>query len=112
MNIDQPNVPDSFLALDSLHVKPHSYPLNPLLPNFVPSTSSHVNPARTSSSAVITSPAAFSSPKSAIDEIQAINEKYSAIESKMNMLVASISGFIGSINTSSTSSSANTAGSN
>ncbi|GBB85659.1 hypothetical protein RclHR1_12140008 [Rhizophagus clarus] len=47
------------------------------------------------------------------DEIQAINAKHSAIENKLDMLANSISGFIGSIASSSFSSdSANTAGSN
>ncbi|GBC10796.1 hypothetical protein RclHR1_09910005 [Rhizophagus clarus] len=111
MNINQPNVSKSSAMHDSLHVIPPSRPLNPLLPDFVPSTS-HVVPASTSSSAVITPSAPIPSPKHASTEIQAINEKHTAIESKMDMLVASISGFIGSINTSTTSNSANTASSN
>ncbi|GBB91035.1 hypothetical protein RclHR1_18120006 [Rhizophagus clarus] len=46
------------------------------------------------------------------DEIQAINAKHSAIENKLDMLANSISGFIGSIASSSSSSdSANIAGS-
>ncbi|GBB91030.1 hypothetical protein RclHR1_18120001, partial [Rhizophagus clarus] len=111
MNIDQPDVSNSSSAQDSLHVKSPSRPLNPLLPDFIPSTS-HVSPARTLSSAASTPSTTLPSQKSAIDEIQAINEKHSAIESKMDMLVTSISGFIGSINTSSTSNLANTANNN
>ncbi|GET01205.1 hypothetical protein RCL_jg18932.t1 [Rhizophagus clarus] len=111
MNIDQPDISKSSATHDSLHVIPFSRPLNPLLPDFVPSTS-HVVPASTSSSAVITPAAPIPSSKHANAEIQAINEKHSAIESKMDMLVASISGFIGSINTSTTSNSANTASPN
>ncbi|GBB99586.1 hypothetical protein RclHR1_35700001 [Rhizophagus clarus] len=110
MNIDQPNVSKSSAMHDSLHVIPSSRPLNPLLPDFVLLTS-HVAPVSTSSSAVITPSAPIPSPKHASAEIQAINKKHTAIESKMDMLVASISGFIESINTSTTSNSANTASS-
>ncbi|GBB94805.1 hypothetical protein RclHR1_24170003 [Rhizophagus clarus] len=110
MNIDHLDVSNPFLTQNSLRAKPSSRPLNPLLPDFVPLTSS-VIPARTSSSAVITSAPTIPSPQHASAEIQAINEKHSAIESKMDMLVASIGSFIGSINTSSTSNSANTASS-
>ncbi|GES86859.1 hypothetical protein RCL_jg20765.t1 [Rhizophagus clarus] len=79
MNIDQPNVSESSAMLDSLHVIPSSRPLNPLLPDFVPSTS-HVAPVSTSSSAVITPSAPIPSPKHASAKIQAINEKHTAIE--------------------------------
>ncbi|GES95932.1 hypothetical protein RCL_jg291.t1 [Rhizophagus clarus] len=51
MNIDPPDVSKSSAPRDSLHVIPPSRPLNPLLPDFVPSMS-HVVPASTSSSAV------------------------------------------------------------
>ncbi|GBC05510.1 hypothetical protein RclHR1_06260016 [Rhizophagus clarus] len=111
MNIDQPDVSTSSLTHDSLHAKPPSRPLNPLLPDFV-SLVSHVLPTRTSSPAAITPPAALPFLNNATAKIQAINEKHSAIKSKMDMLVASISGFIGSINTPSTTNSANTASSN
>ncbi|GES86650.1 hypothetical protein RCL_jg20591.t1 [Rhizophagus clarus] len=111
MNIDQPDVSNPFLAQNSLRVETLSRPHNPLLPDFVPLTSP-IAPARTSSLAVITSATTISSLNHASTKIQAINEKHSAIESKMDMLVASISSFIGSINTSSTSNSANTASSN
>ncbi|GBB99510.1 hypothetical protein RclHR1_35410002 [Rhizophagus clarus] len=110
MNIDQPDVSRPPLAQESPLIVPHSRPLNPLLPDFVPSTS-HVVPASTSSSAVIMPSAPILSPKHASAEIQAINEKHLAIESKMDMLVASIGSFIGSINTSTTSNLADTANS-
>ncbi|GBB83881.1 hypothetical protein RclHR1_10550001 [Rhizophagus clarus] len=111
MNIDQPDISRPSLAQDSSLSMSHSRPLNPLLPDFVPSTS-YVVPANTSSSAVITPSAPILSPKHASAEIQAINEKHSAIESKMDMLVASIGSFIGSINTSTTSNLADTANNN
>ncbi|GES94343.1 hypothetical protein RCL_jg14144.t1 [Rhizophagus clarus] len=79
MNIDQPTVSHPSLAQDSPLVMSPSRPLNPLLPDFVPSTS-HVVPASTSSSAVITPSAPVPFPKHASAEIQAINEKHSAIE--------------------------------
>ncbi|GBC05524.1 hypothetical protein RclHR1_06260030 [Rhizophagus clarus] len=85
MNIDQPDVSKSSATHDSLHVISPSRPLNLLLPDFVPSTS-HIVPASTSSSAVITPSAPIPSPKHASTEIQAINEKHSAIKSKMDML--------------------------
>ncbi|GBB96598.1 hypothetical protein RclHR1_27940001 [Rhizophagus clarus] len=110
MNIDQPDVSHPSLVPVSPPSISHSRPLNPLLPDFVPSTS-HVVPTSTSSSAVVTPSAPILSPKHANAEIQAINEKHSAIESKMDMLVASIGSFIGSINTSPTSNSADTASS-
>ncbi|GBB92764.1 hypothetical protein RclHR1_20510003 [Rhizophagus clarus] len=88
MNIDQPDVPNSSAAQDSLHVTSPSRPLNPLLPDFVPSTS-QVVPAYTPSLAVITPSALTPSPQHANAEIQAINEKHSAIESKMDMLQSS-----------------------
>ncbi|GBB85730.1 hypothetical protein RclHR1_01220026 [Rhizophagus clarus] len=110
MNIDQPNVSRPPLVQDSPPSMSHTRSLNPLLPDFVPSTS-HVVPASTSSSAVVTPSAPILSPKHASAEIQAINEKHSAIESKMDMLVASIGSFIGSINTSTTSNLADTASS-
>ncbi|GBB94296.1 hypothetical protein RclHR1_23270004 [Rhizophagus clarus] len=111
MNINQPDVSNSSLAQDSLLNTPPSRPLNPLLPDLVPAIS-HVNSAHNPSSVAITPPATLPFPKNTSDEIQAINEKHSAIESKMDMLVASISGFIGSINTSPISSLANSVGSN
>ncbi|GBB98464.1 hypothetical protein RclHR1_32330001 [Rhizophagus clarus] len=110
MNIDQPVVSRPPLVQDSPPSMSHSRSLNPLLPDFVPSTS-HVVPASTSSSAVVPPSAPILSPQHASAEIQAINEKHSAIESKMDMLVASIGSFIGSINTPATSNSANTASS-
>ncbi|GES74009.1 hypothetical protein RCL_jg4409.t1 [Rhizophagus clarus] len=79
MNIDQPTVSKSSAMHDSLHVIPPSRPLNPLLPDFVPSTS-HVAPVSTSSLAVIMPSAPIPSPKHASAEIQAINEKHTAIE--------------------------------
>ncbi|GBB90850.1 hypothetical protein RclHR1_17960005 [Rhizophagus clarus] len=111
MVIDHPDVPNPSLAKNSLNGTPPSRPLNPLLPDFVSSTPPVV-PACNPSSAINTSASTIPSPQQASAEIQAINEKHSAIESKMDMLMASISGFIGSINTSSTSNSANTASSN
>ncbi|GBB99925.1 hypothetical protein RclHR1_36850003 [Rhizophagus clarus] len=110
MNINQPDVSHPSLVQDSPLSMSHSRPLNPLLPDFVPSTS-HVVPASTSSSAVVTPSAPILFPKHASAEIQAINEKHSAIESKMDMLVASIGSFIGSINTSTTSNLADSASS-
>ncbi|GBC04026.1 hypothetical protein RclHR1_05480009 [Rhizophagus clarus] len=110
MNIDQPIVSCPPLVQDSPPSMLHSRPLNPLLPDFVPSTS-HVVPTSISSSAVVTPSAPILSPKHVSAEIQAINEKHSAIESKMDMLVASIGSFIGSINTSTTSNMADTASS-
>ncbi|GES94347.1 hypothetical protein RCL_jg14146.t1 [Rhizophagus clarus] len=53
MNIDQPDVSHPSLAQDSPLVMSPSRPFNPLLPDFVPSTS-HVVPASTSFLAVIT----------------------------------------------------------
>ncbi|GBB98926.1 hypothetical protein RclHR1_33620001 [Rhizophagus clarus] len=111
MNIDQPVVFRPPLVQDSPPSMSHSRSLNPLLPDFVPSTS-HVVPASTSSSAVVTPSAPILSPKHASAKIQAINEKHFAIESKMDMLVASIGSFIGSINTSTTSNLADSASSN
>ncbi|GET04408.1 hypothetical protein RCL_jg7823.t1 [Rhizophagus clarus] len=110
MNIDQPDVSRPSLAQNSPPSMSHSRPLNPLLPDFVPSAS-HVIPTSTLSSTVATLSAPILSPKHASAEIQAINEKHSAIESKMDMLVASIGSFIGSINTSTTSNLADTANS-
>ncbi|GBB95182.1 hypothetical protein RclHR1_24910003 [Rhizophagus clarus] len=104
---DMTDVRERITALE-LNDQPAFVSSQPPFTRFCPSTS-HVNPVRSSSLAVITSPAALPSPKTVIDEIQAINEKHSAIESKMDMLVASISGFIGSINTSSTSNLTNAA---
>ncbi|GBB87860.1 hypothetical protein RclHR1_14350009 [Rhizophagus clarus] len=91
--------------------------LNPLSPGFIPS-----RPVRTPISAPLISlifphylllliwlPPSTQT----YDEIQAINAKHSAIENKLDMLANSISGFIGSIASSSSSSnSAYTAGSN
>ncbi|GBB94227.1 hypothetical protein RclHR1_23140001 [Rhizophagus clarus] len=111
MNIDQSDVSRPSLAQDSPLIHVTFTPSQPLLPDFVPSTS-YVVPANTSSSAVVTPSAPILSPKHASAEIQAINEKHSAIESKMDMLVASIGSFIGSINTSTTSNLADTANNN
>ncbi|GBC05503.1 hypothetical protein RclHR1_06260009 [Rhizophagus clarus] len=52
------------------------------------------------------SPSMVSSPDQTRDEIQAINAKHSAIENKLDMLANSISGFIRSITSSSSSSNA------
>ncbi|GBB92577.1 hypothetical protein RclHR1_20250005 [Rhizophagus clarus] len=101
------------------HVIPPTRSLNPLLPSFV-STKLVVTSIPPPSPTIVTSnvfpssstPVTVFSHPYAIDEIQAINEKHSAIESKMDMLVASISGFIRSINTPSFSNSAGTASSN
>ncbi|GES86256.1 hypothetical protein RCL_jg18380.t1 [Rhizophagus clarus] len=79
ININQPDVPNPSLAQNSLQVETSSRPLNPLLPDFVPLTSP-VAPARTLSSAVITPAANISFLNHTSAEIQAINEKYSAIE--------------------------------
>ncbi|GBB94490.1 hypothetical protein RclHR1_23660002 [Rhizophagus clarus] len=89
-------------------VSPVQETLNPLSPGFVPS-----RPVRAPISAPVDisvisslSPTSHMAPPSSQthDEIQAINAKHSAIENKLDMLANSISGFIGSI-TSSTHSS-------
>ncbi|GBB86319.1 hypothetical protein RclHR1_12740005 [Rhizophagus clarus] len=82
-------------------------PLNPLLPSFIPSSpvrapisaSSTVTIPNSSSSSSIPNTVFF--PTQTRDEIQAINAKHSAIENKLDMLANSISGFIGSITSSS-----------
>ncbi|GBB90094.1 hypothetical protein RclHR1_16990008 [Rhizophagus clarus] len=111
MVIDHPDVPNPPPKNNFLHGMPPSRPLALLVPDLVPSPPP-VIPARNPSSAVGTIASTIPSSQQASAEIQAINEKHSAIESKMDMLMASIGGFIGSINTSSASNSANTAGSN
>ncbi|GBB95647.1 hypothetical protein RclHR1_25870004 [Rhizophagus clarus] len=120
MLIDPPDNSNLSVASNASHRNISlTHSLTPLLPDFVP-TRPIPAPIHTQSSPVIASnvslsssaPATIPSPQHTIDEIQAINEKHSAIESKMDMLIASISGFIDSINTSSSSNSAATAGSN
>ncbi|GES82885.1 hypothetical protein RCL_jg15885.t1 [Rhizophagus clarus] len=118
MLIDAPALSDSFVervpsrpavspVLTSLnHLSPTFTPTHPveaplhvstdLSVNSSPSSASHVAPSSTQTR----------------DEIQAINAKHSAIENKLDMLANSISGFIGSITSSSSSNSAGTAGSN
>ncbi|GES89230.1 hypothetical protein RCL_jg17158.t1 [Rhizophagus clarus] len=120
MLVDAPAIPDS--TIEQISPRSATLPaqkllLNPLSPGFIPS-----RPVRAPISApVVTSDISSTSftshmaPSSAQthDEIQAINAKHSAIENKLDMLANSISGFIGSIASSSISSdSANTAGSN
>ncbi|GES92626.1 hypothetical protein GLOIN_2v1766278 [Rhizophagus clarus] len=79
MVIDHPDVPNPSLAKNSLNGTPPSRPLNPLLPDFVSSTPPVV-PACNPSSAINTSASTIPSPQQASAEIQAINEKHSAIE--------------------------------
>ncbi|GBB88009.1 hypothetical protein RclHR1_14510006 [Rhizophagus clarus] len=90
--------------------------LNPLSPGFIPS-----QPVRAPISAPVDIPdtsslssASHVAPSSTQtrDEIQAINAKHSAIENKLDMLANSISGFIRSITSSSSSNSAGPADSN
>ncbi|GBC10753.1 hypothetical protein RclHR1_09880002 [Rhizophagus clarus] len=114
-----PAIPDSTLKQVSPQpaVSPVHMTLNPLSPGFTPS-----RPVKAPISAPVNIPDISSlsstshmapSPAQTHDEIQAINAKHSAIENKLDMLANSISGFIGSIASSSISSdSANTAGSN
>ncbi|GBB95604.1 hypothetical protein RclHR1_25730004 [Rhizophagus clarus] len=120
MLIDALNIPNPTVTLVSSSrptASPVQTPLNPLSPGFTPS-----RPVRTPLSAPIdipeiSSPSSTShavpSPTQTRDEIQAINAKHSAIKNKLDMLANSISGFIRSITSSSSSSnSASTAGSN
>ncbi|GBB94924.1 hypothetical protein RclHR1_24400003 [Rhizophagus clarus] len=119
MLIDAPIIPNPTVTLVPSRptASPVQTPLNPLSPGFTPS-----RPVRAPLSAPvdipdISSPSSTSqsipSPTQTRDEIQAINAKHSAIENKLDMLANSISGFIGSITSSSSSSnSADTAGSN
>ncbi|GBC08589.1 hypothetical protein RclHR1_08240009 [Rhizophagus clarus] len=94
-------------------------PLNPLLPSFIPSSPIRA-PISTSSTVAIpngsfssSTPNSVSFPTQTRDKIQAINAKHSAIKNKLDMLANSISGFIRSITSSSSSTnSASTAGSN
>ncbi|GBB83925.1 hypothetical protein RclHR1_10590007 [Rhizophagus clarus] len=120
MLIDPPDNSNLSVAPDAPHHdNSFMHSLTPLLPDFVPTRPIQA-PIHTQSSPVIASnvsssshiPATIPSLHNTIDEIQAINKKHSAIESKMDMLVASISSFISSINTSSFSNSAAPAGSN
>ncbi|GBC10756.1 hypothetical protein RclHR1_09880005 [Rhizophagus clarus] len=119
MLVDAPAIPDS--TVKQVSSRPAALPtqttLNPLSPGFIPS-----RPVRAPISAPVDIPDISSlsstshmapSSTQTHDEIQAINAKHSAIENKLDMLANSISGFIGSIASSSFSSdSANTAGSN
>ncbi|GBC06399.1 hypothetical protein RclHR1_06800003 [Rhizophagus clarus] len=119
MLVDAPAIPDSTVKPTSSRpdAPPVHTTLNPLSPGFVPS-----RPVRAPVSAPVDIPDIFSlsstshmapSSTQTHDEIQAINAKHSAIENKLDMLANSISGFIGSIASSSFSSDpANTAGSN
>ncbi|GBB87076.1 hypothetical protein RclHR1_13540003 [Rhizophagus clarus] len=119
MLIDAPVISNSTVALVSSRptASPVQTSLNPFSPGFTPS-----RPVRAPHSAPIdlpeiSSPSSTSqpvpSPTQTCDEIQAINAKHSAIENKLDMLANSISGFIGSITSSSFSSnSASIAGSN
>ncbi|GBB85723.1 hypothetical protein RclHR1_01220019 [Rhizophagus clarus] len=111
--------PDALISVQS--VSPHNVSLsttslNPFVLSFTPSSTTTplpvlspiiLNSALTSSNLV---KPAISTPH-ADDEIQAIKNNHATIESKLDMLVTSISSFIGSINSSSTSNSANVAGS-
>ncbi|GES75480.1 hypothetical protein GLOIN_2v1766278 [Rhizophagus clarus] len=118
MLIDAPVIPTPTVKQVSPRpaVSPVQKTLNPLSPGFIPS-----RPVRAPISAPVDipdisslSPTSHMAPPSSQtqDEIQAINAKHSAIENKLDMLANSISGFIGSIASSSTSSdSANKAGS-
>ncbi|GBB87392.1 hypothetical protein RclHR1_13860004 [Rhizophagus clarus] len=119
MLVDAPAIPDSTVKLVSPRpaASPVQMTLNPLSPGFIPSQpvrapiSAPVDILDTSSLSSTSHMAPFSTQTH--DEIQAINAKHSAIENKLDMLANSISGFIGSIASSSFSSdSANTAGSN
>ncbi|GBC05962.1 hypothetical protein RclHR1_06530002 [Rhizophagus clarus] len=81
--------------------------LNPLLPDFVPS-STHRTPISAPSTVATGSPSSStpntaSFPSQTRDEIQAINAKHLAIENKLDMLANSISGFIRLITSSSSS---------
>ncbi|GBB86433.1 hypothetical protein RclHR1_12880003 [Rhizophagus clarus] len=119
MLIDAPSIPNPTVTLVSSRptASPVQTSLNPLSPEFTP-----LRPVRAPLSIPVdvpdlSSPSASShatpSSTQTHDEIQAINAKHSAIENKLNMLATSISGFIGSITSSSPSSnSASTAGSN
>ena len=119
MLIDAPAIPAPTVKQVSPRpaVSPVQTTLNPLSPGFIPS-----RPVRAPISAPVDIPDISSlsstshmAPPSTQthDEIQAINAKHSAIENKLDMLANSISSFIGSIASSSSSSdSANKAGSN
>ncbi|GBC01171.1 hypothetical protein RclHR1_40960001 [Rhizophagus clarus] len=119
MLIDAPAIPAPTVKQVSLRpaVSPAQTTLNPLSPGFIPS-----RPVRAPISAPADipdisslSPTSHMAPPSTQthDEIQAINAKHSAIENKLDMLANSISGFIGSIASSSSSpDSASKAGSN
>ncbi|GES92598.1 hypothetical protein RCL_jg28923.t1 [Rhizophagus clarus] len=118
MLVDALLIPNPTVALVSSRpaASPVQTPLNPLSPGFTPS-----RPVRAPLSAPVDIPDSSSlsstfrtvpSSTQTRDEIQAINEKHSAIENKLDMLANSISGFIGSITSSSSSNSANSAGSN
>ncbi|GBB94537.1 hypothetical protein RclHR1_23770002 [Rhizophagus clarus] len=119
MLIDAPAIPAPTVKQVSPRpaVSPVQRTLNPLSPGFIPS-----RPVRGPISAPVDIPDISSlsstshmAPPSTQthDEIQAINAKHSAIENKLDMLANSISGFIGSIASSSYSSdSADKAGSN
>ncbi|GBB92970.1 hypothetical protein RclHR1_20930003 [Rhizophagus clarus] len=94
-------------------------PLNPLVPDFTPSRPVKAPISASIPVTILTGSSSSStrdmtsSPIHTHDEIQAINVKHSAIENKLDMLANSISGFIGLITSSASSSnSAGTAGSN
>ncbi|GES89233.1 hypothetical protein RCL_jg17159.t1 [Rhizophagus clarus] len=120
MLIDAPDITDSSTAQMSSRLPPTSpvqTPLIPLSPGFTLSRPISAPLSAPTGLSGITSPPstshAFPSSTQTRDEIQAINAKHSAIENKLDMLANSISGFIGSITSSSSSSNpANTAGSN
>ncbi|GET02923.1 hypothetical protein GLOIN_2v1766278 [Rhizophagus clarus] len=118
MLIDAPAIPAPTVKQVSPRpaISPVQPTLNPLSPGFIPS-----RPVRAPISAPVNildisslSPTSHMAPPSTQthDEIQAINAKHSAIENKLDMLANSISGFIGSIASSSSSpNSADNAGS-
>ncbi|GBB93409.1 hypothetical protein RclHR1_21630001 [Rhizophagus clarus] len=119
MLIDALAISDSTDALMSSRptASPVQTPLNPLSPDFTPSRPVRAPLSTPIDLSNISSPSSTSQAVPSFtqthDEIQAINAKHSAIENKLDMLANSISDFIRSITSSSSSSnSASTAGSN
>ncbi|GBB98637.1 hypothetical protein RclHR1_32880002 [Rhizophagus clarus] len=118
MLLDAPIIPNPTVTLVSSRptASPVQTPLNPLSPGFTPSRPVCAPLSAPVDIPDISSPSSTSrsvpSSTQTCDEIQAINAKHSAIENKLDMLANSISGFIGSITSSSSSNSADSAGSN
>ncbi|GBB96241.1 hypothetical protein RclHR1_27090002 [Rhizophagus clarus] len=119
MLVDALALPNPTVALVSSRptAMPVQTPLNPLSPGFTPSRLVRAPLSAPINLPEISSPSSTSQADSSStqtrDEIQAINAKHSAIENKLDMLAKSISDFIRSITSSSSSSnSASTAGSN